>query len=79
MTYRVFWRCGWLAMWLWLSCGEARAEVMALARAQVTAALQGSPASAPVAVELPYQWDGRHPGVGGDAYFRSRFLLRQCL
>jgi len=79
MTYRVFWRCGWLAMWLWLglwlSCGEARAEVMALARAQVTAALQGSPASAPVAVELPYQWDRHHRGAAGEAHFQIPFSL----
>ena len=75
MTYRVFWRCGWLAMWLWLSCGEARAEVMALTRAQVTAALQGSPASAPVAVELPYQWDRHHRGAAGEAHFQIPFSL----
>ena len=65
----------WLWLGLWLSCGEARAEVMALTRAQVTAALQGSPASAPVAVELPYQWDRHHRGAAGEAHFQIPFSL----
>ena len=73
MTLGTGWRCCFVLVWLWLAANQARAEVMALNHAQVTVILDDQRTDA--SVQLPYQWDSRHRGLGGEADFQIPFSL----
>jgi signal transduction histidine kinase len=73
MTLGTGWRCCFVLVWLWLAANQARAEVLALNHAQVTVILDDQRTDA--SVQLPYQWDSRHRGLGGEADFQIPFSL----
>ena len=73
MTFRSGLSCCVLLFGLLLASIQVWANTLELKQAQVTVLLDGQSMLAPV--ELPYQWDSRHPGLGGAAYFQIPFSL----
>jgi hypothetical protein len=75
LKLRAWLRCSCLVLCLWLPTNQAGAEVLTLTQADVKLTLRGLPVSASAPAQLPYQWDSRHSGQGGEAYFQIPFSL----